>query len=118
MDRPTGLELANVYAALEELKRYEAIGTIEQFAELKTAEESGLLLRLPCKVGERWLWHSSGSVHVVEGFHCDRWAGWSVLFRAENESEYSEDLKAANFVYWKEKYIQEAALDGEEQSND
>lgn len=39
-DIPTGLELANVYAALQRLKAYE------------DAEEQGLLVRFPCKVGQ------------------------------------------------------------------
>lgn len=39
-ETPTGLELARIFAALQELKRY------------KDAEEQGLLVRLPCKVAD------------------------------------------------------------------
>lgn len=41
---PTGLELANVFAAMQELKRY------------KDAEGQGLLVRLPCKDGMPIWW--------------------------------------------------------------
>lgn len=37
---PTGLELENVFAAMQELKQY------------KDAEKQGLLVRLPCKAGD------------------------------------------------------------------
>lgn len=39
-ETPTGLELAKIFAALQELKRY------------KDAEKQGLIVRLPCKVGD------------------------------------------------------------------
>lgn len=47
----TGVELASLACMQLKLKDYQSIGTVEEFKELKNAEEQGLLLRLPCKVG-------------------------------------------------------------------
>ena len=47
-----------------ELELYQEIGTVEEFKALKDAEEQGLLLRLPCKVGDM-LYHISSYYNVV-----------------------------------------------------
>ena len=41
--------------ALEEIQQYRAIGTIDEFKALKEKNEKGLLLELPCKIGD-WVW--------------------------------------------------------------
>ena len=51
-DVPTALELANIACALNELEKYQALGTPEDFAAYKDTEEQGLLVKLPCKVGD------------------------------------------------------------------
>lgn len=44
--------------ALEEIQQYRAIGTVEEFKAYEDLEEQGKLLRLPCKVGDRfWMFH-------------------------------------------------------------
>lgn len=48
----SGVELAQILAMQKELKKYQSIGTIDEFKNLKDAEEQGLLLRLPCKIGD------------------------------------------------------------------
>ena len=42
----------SVAKLFEELKQYRAIGTVEEIQTYRDAEEQGLLLKLPCKVGE------------------------------------------------------------------
>ena len=42
----------DVIDCLDKLSGYESISTIDEFKALKDAEEQGLLLRLPCKVGD------------------------------------------------------------------
>lgn len=49
IDENTALDMA--VEAIKEIQQYRAIGTVEEFKALKDAEEQGLLLRLPCKVG-------------------------------------------------------------------
>lgn len=51
-DIPTGVELANVFCAIDLLKQYQELGTLEEFAAYKNAEEQGHLVRLPCKRGD------------------------------------------------------------------
>lgn len=39
----------------KEIQQYRAIGTVEEFKALKEKQEKGLLLELPCKIGD-WVW--------------------------------------------------------------
>lgn len=51
----------------------------ERLAAYEDAEEQGLLVRLPCKVGERWL-DTQGNEIEVDAFHCDGLMGWSITY--------------------------------------
>lgn len=86
----TGLEMANVYAAMQELKRY------------KDAEEQGLLVRLPCNTGR--------TVHITDNGKIVRCATENTLVRngllarviGENKGTryavYTEDMGKTVFL--------------------
>ena len=71
---------------------------------------------LPCKEDEQWK-DKHGTVYTIESFHCDRWAGWSVLFRAENEEEDGDDLKAVNFAYFACNFTRAEAKEGKDEQS-
>lgn len=91
--------------------------TFDRLRELAEADKDGRLDVKPCKVGEHWH-DGNGREIVVVGFHCDEWAGWSVLFRYTEEEKGSDDLNAVNFIYWEHNMTRasaEAALEENEQ---
>lgn len=67
--------------SVREKMKYEAIGTLEEFKALKDAEEQGLLLKLPCKVGTPVYYvqkcicpyscEKCGAFRWVENCYCD-----------------------------------------------
>lgn len=48
----TAKEMAKVACALNLLKEYRSVGSVEHFRELSQAEQDGRLVVLPCKVGD------------------------------------------------------------------
>lgn len=48
----TAKEMAEVACALNLLKEYQSVGSVEHFRELVQAEKDGRLVVLPCKVGD------------------------------------------------------------------
>lgn len=85
-DIPTGLEFANVYAAMQELKRYEAIGTVEHLTDMVKAESEGRLVVLPCKVGD--------TIYVIPS---ETNRGLNAISHPENNRVYVQTVEA---VLW------------------
>lgn len=60
--------------ALEEIQQYREIGTIEELQALKDAEEQGLLLRLPCKIGDTaWVIDEDGEYPGKKKIYEAKW---------------------------------------------
>lgn len=76
---------------------------IDRLAYYEDMEEQGRIFISPCAMGERWR-DTHGEVFTVAGFHCDKWAGWSILYHYEDDEGC-----ACNPIYFKAHYTREEA---------
>ena len=57
-----GAHAKEFFSAMEELKSYRELGTVEEFAELKQAKSDGRLVELPCAAGNTvWVLDRDGA---------------------------------------------------------
>jgi hypothetical protein len=79
VDVPTGLELANVFAAMQKLKEYESTGlSPTRLGELASADRDGRCVVLPCKIGDTINWLKNSKASTVDGFVCTSSGQWKV----------------------------------------
>lgn len=90
-----------------EIPSYGDIKTIlDRLAYYEDMEEQGRFFIPPCAVGERWK-DEHGEIIVVDAFHFDKWAGWSIYYH--HEEIVDEEEFACNEHYFKSHFTREEA---------
>ena len=96
----TGMTPEQIQAAQETLRCFDNIG-IKRGNEIVKAEQEGRLVVLPCRAGETWR-DGRGEAVVIDGYHYDIWAGWSILYH------YADgDGCSCNRVYFEAHFTKE-----------
>lgn len=84
--------------------------------ELLEAENEGRLQVLPCKVGDCWIENSSGRPVKIDGFKCDSYNGWMILYHYPGWLERACYLEYFRLHFTRDEV--EAALKGETNETD